>query len=84
VISAHHALSRTQMFADNDALRIRDEWAAAHAQFHSALLAGCRNQRLFEAASNLRDSAELYRRWSTALGDEPHRDSPPSIRSCAT
>lgn len=74
VISAHHVLSRTQMFADNDPLRISDDWAAAHAEFHHSLLAGCRNQRLLDTASNLRDSAELYRRWSTALGNEPHRD----------
>jgi DNA-binding GntR family transcriptional regulator len=74
VISAHHVLSRTSMFAEDDPLRIRDEWAAAHAEFHHALLAGCRNQRLLETASTLRDSAELYRRWSTALGNEPDRD----------
>jgi len=74
VISAHHVLSRTPMFAEDDPLRLRDEWAAAHAEFHHALLAGCRNQRLLETASTLRDSAELYRRWSTALGNEPDRD----------
>lgn len=74
VISSHHALSRIAMFADDDPLNVRDEWAAAHESFHHAVLAGCRNSRLLEMASRLRASAELYRRWSTSLGDEPDRD----------
>jgi DNA-binding GntR family transcriptional regulator len=74
VIASHHALSRIAMFSDDDPLNLRDEWAAAHEKFHYALLAGCRNSRLLETASLLRASAELYRRWSTSLGDEPDRD----------
>jgi DNA-binding GntR family transcriptional regulator len=74
VISTHHALSRIPMFSPDDPLRLQDEWAAAHANFHQALLAGCRNKRLLEVARVMRDSAELYRAWSTSLGDEPDRD----------
>ena len=74
VISTHHALTRIPMFSPNDPHRLRDEWATAHANFHQALLAGCRNKRLLEVARVMRDSAELYRAWSTSLGDEPDRD----------
>jgi DNA-binding GntR family transcriptional regulator len=74
VISTHHAMSRIPMFSSDDPHTLRDEWAAAHAAFHQALLAGCRNKKLLEVARVLRDSAELYRAWSTSLGDEPDRD----------
>jgi DNA-binding GntR family transcriptional regulator len=74
VLSAHHVLERTPM-ADPDAPgQLTDTWAAAHADFHRALLEGCPNRRLLEMALALREEAELYRRWSVSLGDEPDRD----------
>jgi DNA-binding GntR family transcriptional regulator len=74
VVATHYTLTRTPMFAGDDPSRVSDTWSAAHADFHHALLAGCSNARLLSMAAALRDSAELYRRWSTSLGDEPDRD----------
>ncbi|WP_410605815.1 GntR family transcriptional regulator [Amycolatopsis sp. lyj-90] len=76
VVSSCHLLSRIPL-GEPDAKgvpQLSEPWAAAHADFHHALLEGCGNSRLLEVASQLRDSAELYRRWSVWMGDEPHRD----------
>lgn len=51
-----------------------DDWSDAHRDFHTAVLAGCANQRLIALAGWLRDSAELYRRWSGTLPSDPNRD----------
>ncbi|MBD0424630.1 GntR family transcriptional regulator [Streptomyces sp. TRM S81-3] len=74
LVAAHHTLERTPYTAEGDDQRVDDDWATAHAAFHEALLAGCTNQRLLRMALGLRDEAELYRRWSQPLGDEPGRD----------
>lgn len=73
VVAAHHQLQNTPQMADDDSARISDEWARAHAAFHDALLMGCPNHRLLAIARSLRDSAELYRRWSVPF-DPAHRD----------
>ncbi|MEU4667674.1 FCD domain-containing protein [Amycolatopsis sp. NPDC023774] len=41
----------------------------AHGAFHTALLEGCRNQRILPMAYRLRDKGELYRHWSVAEPD---------------
>jgi DNA-binding GntR family transcriptional regulator len=53
----------------------------AHAAFHRTLLSGCTNRRLLGVAAQLRDAAELYRRWSLPQGtdaihnpDDEHRE----------
>ncbi|MGW0817472.1 GntR family transcriptional regulator [Streptomyces viridiviolaceus] len=74
LVAAHHTLERTRYTAEGDDQRVDDDWAAAHAAFHAALLDGCTNRRLLRMALGLRDEAELYRRWSQPLGDEPGRD----------
>ncbi|OZM75790.1 GntR family transcriptional regulator [Pseudonocardia sp. MH-G8] len=71
VLAAHHRLERTHQMAAEDPDRITEEWAAAHAAFHLALLSGCPNPRLRAVAASLRDSAELYRRWSVPMGHTP-------------
>jgi DNA-binding GntR family transcriptional regulator len=73
VLAAHHRLERTPQMAADDASRLSDEWTAAHAGYHHALLAGCPNPRLLAIAESLRDAAELYRRWSVPLA-HTHRD----------
>ncbi|RJQ81255.1 FCD domain-containing protein [Pseudonocardiaceae bacterium YIM PH 21723] len=73
-VAAHHLLERTPYRDPADPDHPTDEWSQAHADFHHALLAGCRNQRLLEAAQSLRQEAELYRQWSVSLGNEPGRD----------
>ena len=74
ILASHHRLSRTSQFDVADPDRLSDEWVAEHAEFHRALLDGCTNRRLKEIASSLRDTAELYRRWSLPLGSGIERD----------
>jgi DNA-binding FadR family transcriptional regulator len=64
LVAAHHKLSRTEPFADGDPAHLNEDWVAAHADFHQALIEGCGSPRLLELASSLRDAAEIYRRWS--------------------
>ncbi|WP_326837532.1 GntR family transcriptional regulator [Amycolatopsis rhabdoformis] len=73
VLAAHHRLQQTPQTVADDPDRLADEWVEAHAAYHLALLSGCPNPRLLAIAHSLRDSAELYRRWSIPLGHE-HRD----------
>jgi DNA-binding GntR family transcriptional regulator len=75
LLAAHHTLHRTPLLTE-DGSRISDQWAVAHAEFHEALLDGCKNIRLRSIASSLRDSAEPYRRWSVSIGDGPERAVP--------
>ena len=74
ILASHHRLSRTAQYNADDPDRLSDEWVAEHAEFHRALLDGCTNRRIKEIASSLRDSAELYRRWSLPLGKGADRD----------
>jgi DNA-binding GntR family transcriptional regulator len=73
VLAAHHRLQRTPQMATDDPGRLSDEWTAAHADYHHALLVGCPNPRLLAIAESLRDAAELYRRWSVPPA-HAHRD----------
>lgn len=80
VLAAHHRLERTPQRADDDPSRLSDDWTVAHAAYHHALLAGCPNPRLLAIAEALRDSAELYRRWSVPLAHS-QRDIPGEHRA---
>ena len=64
LVAAHHRLARTEPFEDGDPSRLTEAWAAAHAEFHQALIEGSGSPRLLELAASLRDAAEIYRRWS--------------------
>lgn len=74
VLAAHHRLARQPRLDPADHDRLSDEWVEAHAEFHDTLLSGCGNPRLRAIAKQLRDSGELYRRWSVPLGLRPERD----------
>lgn len=74
LLAKHHTLERTPQYDAVDPERVSDEWSQAHADFHHALLAGCRNARLLNIATSLRDSAELYRSWSQQSARHPNRD----------
>lgn len=80
-VAAHHLLERTPFFGPDDTDHPSDEWSAAHAAFHLALLAGCRNRRLLAIARGLREEAELYLQWSVSFGREPERDLPGEHRA---
>jgi DNA-binding GntR family transcriptional regulator len=74
VLAAHHRLATTSFYALGDPSRISEEWAEAHSVFHQTLLSGSENPRLTAIATQLRASAELYRRWSLPLGHGESRD----------
>ena len=74
LVAAAHTLERTPMLDPDDSALFNEEWTAAHSAYHAALLDGCANVRLRTVAAALRDSAELYRRWSRRLGDDEGRD----------
>jgi DNA-binding GntR family transcriptional regulator len=64
VLASHHRLTRTPQWADSTTHTISEGWARAHTQFHSALLSACTSPRLIDLAAAMRETAELYRRWS--------------------
>ncbi|MES2360591.1 MAG: FCD domain-containing protein [Pseudomonadota bacterium] len=67
VVAASHRLSR---IAERDADlpdRVNPEWAASHAEFHRALVAGCPNQWLLRMHEMLYQQSERYRQLSVPL-----------------
>ena len=75
VLASHHRLSRTPAWVNDDKRTTTEEWAQAHALFHAALLSAAPSPRLRHLAENLRDTAELYRRWSGMVTrGHPQRD----------
>jgi DNA-binding GntR family transcriptional regulator len=68
IVAAHHLLERTSRVDENG--KYREQWGVRHRDFHQALTAGCHNARLQEIVLRLRDSAELYRRWWSALATD--------------
>lgn len=81
VQAAHHRLSRLSL-RDEDGT-ISDDWAEAHTRFHESILEGCQNRRLVNVAASLRDSGEVYRRWSDlpmAMTERQHVDNHRRIR----
>lgn len=74
LVGAHHLLSVTHRRQEGTGERFTAEWGKAHGGFHSALLVGCPNRRILAAAQRLRDSAELYRRWSVEIEPYDGRD----------
>ena len=76
VIASHHRLERTPQMVDDGSGQITEEWAAAHGEFHHQLLSASTSPRLRDLADRLRDTSELYRRWSTLTRELPRRDIP--------
>jgi DNA-binding GntR family transcriptional regulator len=72
VVAGHHLLEKTPVVSDDG--QFNEDWPERHRAFHRALLSGCANPRLEAVAAELRDCAELYRRWYWALTDDNDRD----------
>lgn len=77
VLAAHHRLKSARSADQSDP----DSRAAAHMDYHMALLSACGNQRLLDLCRDLFTASELYRRWSVHLaaernlpGAQPPRD----------
>ena len=84
LVAACHTLQRTgqRLVAEHDPEALADisiAWSAARRGYHSALFAGCPNQRLIAFASSLRDAGELYRPWMPPLD----RDVDPTVEHIA-
>lgn len=73
VLASHHRLSRTPEWTDSAQQTLTEGWARAHAQLHSALLSASPSPRLRDLAASLRETAELYRRWSGMASREHGR-----------
>jgi DNA-binding GntR family transcriptional regulator len=74
LLAAHHVLSRTPMKGPDG---LSGDWVVAHSRFHTALVDGCPNERLKALASSQRDTAEVYRHWSSSAKrdtDAEHRE----------
>lgn len=67
LVAAFHRLSRTPERAAADPARSSDEWAEAHAAFHTALADGCDSPWLLRLRGQLYDQSERYRRLSVPL-----------------
>lgn len=67
VVAAHYVLEHTEQFASGDPPVLSEAWVQAHREFHHLLLSACGSSRLLDFAESLRDSAEIYRRWSTPI-----------------
>jgi DNA-binding GntR family transcriptional regulator len=82
VVASHHRMSRTPVLTDDATPALSEEWARAHQEFHRALISACASPRLRELADSLRETTELYRRWSDSLSaqQEP-RDVPAEHRA---
>jgi len=81
VVASHHRLSRTTYLTGEAGETVTEDWARAHAEYHSALLSACPSPRLRDLAASLRETAELYRRWSGSFStDQAPRDVPAEHR----
>lgn len=71
VVAAHHRMERTQKTNTEGSGPITQAWAEAHQDFHQALCSAAPSRRLREIAASLRAAAEVYRRWSIPLEEQP-------------
>ncbi len=74
LVAAHYRLEHTVQFETLEPPTMNEDWARAHAAFHHHLLVACGSARLLDIAESLRDAADLYRRWSSPIGGDTHRD----------
>jgi DNA-binding GntR family transcriptional regulator len=68
LVAAFHRLSRTPERVASDPARAADDWAEAHAGFHSALVDGADSPWLLRLHAQLYAQSERYRRLSIPLG----------------
>ncbi|HEV2573241.1 FCD domain-containing protein [Methylocella sp. CPCC 101449] len=80
VVAAHHRLSRTPERIADDLERVSEDWAAAHKDFHGALIAACESPWRMRLRDFLFDQTERYRRLSV-LAPRQERDLPAEHRA---
>jgi DNA-binding GntR family transcriptional regulator len=69
LVAAFHRLSRTPERAAGDERRVSDDWAAAHADYHQALVASCDSPWLLRLRAMLYAQSERYRRLSVPMAE---------------
>lgn len=74
LVAAHYVLEHTARYDDLEPPTMNEDWATAHKAFHHQLISACGSVRLLEIAESLRDSADLYRRWSSPIGGDTGRE----------
>jgi len=67
VVATNHRLTRTPIVLPGSAARLNDEYAAAHADFHAALSAGCDSPWLLRLRNWLYAQSERYRYLTVPL-----------------
>jgi DNA-binding GntR family transcriptional regulator len=80
VVASHHRLTRTPPHSDEAPQTLTEDWARAHQKFHQSLISACPSPRLRDLADGLRETSELYRRWSGAFPSRQGRDVPAEHR----
>lgn len=73
LVAALYRLSATPREEGGTVDEMSAAWSEAHANFHAALVAGCRNQTLLGVRQTLFNRAERYRRLSMPV-DHDHRN----------
>ena len=68
LVAAWHRLSKLPEPQPEDPQAVR--WAAAHAEFHLALVAGCGSNKLLQIRSQLYQQSERYRSYSGVVARE--------------
>jgi DNA-binding GntR family transcriptional regulator len=69
VVASHHRLERTHQATSHGSRETSEAWSLAHREFHRQLLSASTSSRLRDLADRLRQTSELYRRWSETLTD---------------
>ena len=64
IVASLYALGKTPQHVPGNSGEMSEQWATAHAAFHTALASGCGNPLLLDIRAGLYDRSELYRRWA--------------------
>lgn len=70
IVAALHRLSRLERVSGDLAPRMSEDWAAAHAIFHAALVSACDSEWLLRIRAMLFEQSDRYRRLTAALVKE--------------
>ncbi|WP_166459727.1 GntR family transcriptional regulator [Amycolatopsis pithecellobii] len=71
LVAALYRLGKTPQNTPGAKDELSEAWSIAHAEFHTALAAGCGSPLLMELRSGPYDAAEVYRRWAGPAEREP-------------
>lgn len=83
IVASLHHLSRLPERDPDDRMRLSETWVVAHAAFHAALVAACRNSVKLRIRASLYDQSERYRRFSVPARGVSKRDTLSEHRAIA-